>query len=351
MTPRRRTALVRTLLLAVALAGLSRLVHRRDIAQAAALIRQVGWPLALVTLPTFAAMALDAAGWRTILHGLGAPVRWLRMLELRLSVEALVLLLPGGSVAGEAAKAALLTRRAGVPLPRAVASLALTKAYLVLTDGVYLAVAAVWAARDASGAGKSPASWPALGAAGCAVAMGLLGWLMAAAMRHAAIATRLAAGLQRIPIARFRRWLTDSQRGFAQIDRETRGFFALPRRRRMPAFLAFLCEWLVEGLETLLIVRLLHLPLAIGSALTVDALGSLLRVLVFFLPAGLGVQDAAIILLFGKMGVPNPVAAGTALVLIKRTKELFWISAGSLFLLLRGDLRRGLADDQPSVST
>ncbi|MES1210464.1 MAG: lysylphosphatidylglycerol synthase domain-containing protein, partial [Pseudomonadota bacterium] len=165
-----------------------------------------------------------------------------------------------------------------------------------------------------------------------------------------AIATRLAAGLQRIPIARFRRWLSESQRGFAQIDRETRGFFALPRRRRAPAFLAFLCEWLVEGIETLLIVRLLHLPLTVGPALTVDALGSLLRVIVFFLPAGLGVQDAAIILLFGKLGVANAVAAGTALVLIKRTKELFWIAAGTLFLLVRGDLRRSQTEAQPAPS-
>jgi glycosyltransferase 2 family protein len=340
MAPRRRAALVRGLLLIAALVALSRLVRGHDLRQAVALIRHVGWPLALVVLPTLLAMGLDAAGWGGILRALGTPVRWSRMLELRVSVEALVLLLPGGSVAGEAAKMALLNRRAGVPVPRAVASLALTKGYLVATDGAYLAMAAVWAALDAFAAGDSPLSLPAVGAGACAVAMGLLGWFLLASLRHAAIASRIATWLQKIPIRRLRRAIAERERGFAQIDSEARAFFSAPAARRFRPLLAFFAEWLMEGIETLIIVRCLRLPIPIGPVLAMDALGSLLRVVVFFLPAGLGVQDAAIILLLREMGLPNPVAAGTALVLVKRAKELFWIAAGTMFLLIRGDLRR-----------
>ncbi len=340
MTPRRRAALVRGLLLLLALLALSRLIRGHDLRQAVALIRHVGWPLGLVVLPTLFAMGLDAVGWGGILHALGTPVRWARMLELRLSVEALVLLLPGGSVAGEAAKVALLNRRVGVPLPRAVASLALTKGYLVATDGAYLTLAATWAALDAVAAGGSPLSLPAAGAAACAVAMGLLGWFLLASFQHAAIASRIADLLQKIPIRRLQRAIADRERGFAQIDSETRAFFSAPASRRWLPIVAFFCEWLMEGIETLIIVRCLRLPVSTGAVLTLDALGSLLRVIVFFLPAGLGVQDAAIILLLRQMGLPNPVAAGAALVLIKRAKELFWIAAGTVFLLIRGDLRR-----------
>jgi len=340
MAPRRRAALVRLLLLLLALVALSRLIRGHDLRQALALIRHVGWPLGLVVLPTLFAMGLDAAGWGGILAALGTRVRWRRMLELRVSVEALVLLLPGGSVAGEAAKAALLTGRAGVPMPRAVASLALTKGYLVATDGAYLAMAATWAALDAVAAGESPWSLPAMGAAACALAMGLLGWLLLASFRHAAIATRIANLLQKVPIRRLRRAIAERQRGFAEIDSQTRAFFSAPRSRRLGPIIAFFCEWLMEGIETLIIVRCLRLPISTGAVLTLDALGSLLRVIVFFLPAGLGVQDAAIILLLRQMGLPNPVAAGAALILVKRAKELFWIAAGTVFLFIRGDLRR-----------
>ena len=63
------------------------------------------------------------------------------MLELRLSVEAIVLAMPGGSVAGEAAKIALLERRAEVPLAAGAASLALTKLQLIASDALYLSLA------------------------------------------------------------------------------------------------------------------------------------------------------------------------------------------------------------------
>ena len=347
MTARARGALGRLLMLALALLGLSRLIHGRDLGQALSLIRGVGWPLVLVLLPTLIAMALDAAGWRAILAALGTRIRWARMLELRVSVEALVLLLPGGSVAGEAAKTALLHRRAGVALPRAVASLALTKGALVATDAVYLGLAAGWHALDNLAAGGAPAWWPVAGAAACALAMALLGWLLLASLHRAALATRFGAALQRVPIARFRRWIAARERGFAEIDGEVGAFFSAPPGRRRAAFLAFLCEWLIEVAETLFIVRCLGLPLAVGPTLTLDALGSLLRVVVFFLPAGLGAQDAAIILLLRAMGVPNPVTAGTALILVKRGKEAFWIGAGTLFLMARGDLRRAATPGPP----
>jgi uncharacterized protein (TIRG00374 family) len=328
--------LTRLALLALALFGLSRLVHGSDLTQALGLIRQVGWPLALVLLPTLVAMGLDVTGWQLILRALGASVRWRALFELRLSVEALVLLLPGGSVAGEPAKAALLTRRTDVSLPHAVASLALTKAYLVLTDGVYLTIAATWAAADVVLNREHATTLPARAAALSALAMLLTGLGLFALLRQAGLASRLARALQRVPSARLRRWVVRRERSFQEIDASAAAFFSTRRRTKSAVFLMFLLEWLVEGAETLLIVRCLGLPLPLGPILALDALGSLLRVVVFFVPAGLGVQDATLILLLAALGVPNAVAAGTALVLVKRAKEAFWIATGTALLVARG---------------
>ena len=339
--------LARLTLLAAALFGLSRLIHGDDLRLALGLIRRVGWLLSLVLLPTLIAMGLDVTGWRLILGALGAPVRWWPLFEMRLSVEALVLLLPGGSVAGEAAKATLLTRRTRVPLSHAVASLALTKAYLVTTDGVYLAVAAVWAAADAL-AQRPHATWlPARAAALSAVAMTAAGILLLTLLRRASVATRFARALQRIPVERFHRWLAERERSFHEVDATTAAFYSSARRTKSAVFASFLLEWLVEGAETVLIVRCLGLPLPLGPILALDALGSLLRVVVFFVPAGLGVQDAALILLLGALGVPNPVAGGTALVLVKRAKELFWIAAGTSLLLARRSGRGDAGETAP----
>ena len=325
--------LVRPLLVVVALVALSRLVRGHDLDQALSLIRHVGWPLLLVLLPTLVAMSLAVTAWRMILRALGASVRWGPLLRLRLSVEALVLLLPGGSVAGEAAKAAMLTKRTSVSLPTAVASLALTKAYLFATDGVYLALAAVWAAADISLLPGLPTRIPAITAGVSALVMtgGSVAFL--ALLHRASLATRLARALQRIPLARFRRWIAERERSFQEIDATAGAFFGRPLSFKTRVFLCFILEWLVEGAETVLIVRCLGLPLPLGPILALDALGSLLRVVAFFVPAGLGVQDAALILLLRQMGVPNPLAAGAALVLVKRAKELVWIAVGSLLLV------------------
>jgi uncharacterized protein (TIRG00374 family) len=326
-------------LLLVAFAGLSQLVRGDDLARALDLVRRTGWPLLLVLLPTAVAMGLDAAGWRLILITLGARVPWLQMLELRVSVEALVLLMPGGAVAGEAAKAALLRDRTGTPLPRAVASQAVTKGYLLLTDGVYLALAAAWAAGERLAGRGAGSGLPAVGAAVLAAVVGVLGWLLVASLHHADLAARLARALQRLPSARFRAWIAERERGFVEIDASAREFFTAPFRDRLLVFGYFLAEWLTEAVETILIVRFLDIDLSLGSILILDALGSLLRVIVFFLPAGLGAQDAAIILLLRAMGVPDPAAAGAALVLVKRGKELIWIAAGSALALFRGAAR------------
>ena len=227
-----------------------------------------------------------------------------------------------------------------------MASLALTKGYLVLTDGIYLALAALWAAGDVLG-GRPHSTWlPARAAGISAAAMLIVGTGLLVLLRRASVATRLARALQRLPIARFRRWIAARERSFHDIDATATAYFASPARTRAAVFGAFLVEWLVEGLETLVIIRCLRLPLPVGPILALDALGSLLRVLVFFVPAGLGVQDATLILLLATLGVPNPVAAGTALVLVKRAKELFWIAVGTALLLAQGGLRADRASSR-----
>jgi len=56
-------------------------------------------------------------------------------------------------------------------------------------------------------------------------------------------------------------------------------------------------------------------------------------------PAGLGVQDAAYVLCLRALAVPDATTVGTAFVLLKRGKDLFWVVLG--FLLLGLGHRRG----------
>ena len=339
---RARRLLFRVLRVAVPLlviVGIARLFRAEDLTRARSLVLQVGWPLGFVLLPTLVAMSLDAIGWRSILRTLGQArdVSWLRMVELRVSVESIVLALPGGSVAAEAAKVGLLSRRFQVASMAGAASLALTKLMLVTGDAIYMAVATVLVLTADRGPQVRTAAWLT---AGGAVFTTVVAILLSLTLRRASLATRIARWLGKRRSERLRRWVEERQHRFEELDAAARGYFLSPRAARARCFAPFALEWFVEGLETFIILRCLGVPLGLGEALAVDSIGSLLRVIVFFVPAGLGIQDAAQILLLGGLGVPDPLATGAAFVLIKRTKEVFWIVIGMLLLVARRDLWR-----------
>ena len=63
---------------------------------------------------------------------------------------------------------------------------------------------------------------------------------------------------------------------------------------------------------------------------------SLTRSLAFFIPGGLGVMDSGYVSAFGSAGIANVVTAGAAFIVIKRSKELFWIVIGLFFMWLQG---------------
>lgn len=339
---RQRLLLVlRLVVVAALLALLARLIHRLihpgDLARARALVGQMRWTLALVLLPTLIAMAIDALGWRTILRTLGQRVRWRRMLELRLSVEAIVLAMPGGSVAGEAAKVALLERRAEVPLAVGTASLALTKLQLIASDALYLLLAGITVGLSADGWRLNvPAKLAFAGAALTTVVTLVLALLL----HRSQSGTWLARAIARLPSAAIRAWLERRRARFEELDRATRRHFEASRAARIACFVPFFAEWLIEGAETWLILRLVGTSLTLGQTLALDGVGSLLRAIVIFVPAGLGIQDAAQLMLMRKLNVTDPIATGAAFIFIKRTKEVFWIVIGSLFLAVRRDLWR-----------
>jgi glycosyltransferase 2 family protein len=333
---RRGLSLLRFGLAALVLVALFRLARAEDVARAVAMVGRAGWPLGLVLLPTLVAMSLDALGWRAILATLGHGVRWRSMLELRLSVEAIVLALPGGSIAGEAAKVALLERRIGVPLTVGAASLALTKLLLIASDAAYLSLIAIALAFG----GWGPRSLPLLLALGGVAFTGAAALVLALVLRRSRLASRLATTLALLPSARLRRWVQGQGPRFEELDRAARAHFDSRWRTRLACFAPFMLEWLSEGLETLIIVRCLGISLGFGEALALDGLGSLLRAVVIVVPAGLGVQDAIQVLLLNHFGVSDPIATGAAFVFIKRAKEVFWIVMGLLFLAVRRDLWR-----------
>jgi putative membrane protein len=122
------------------------------------------------------------------------------------------------------------------------------------------------------------------------------------------------------------RWLGSSHRLLskldgAQLDRE------IDKLMRRPGLLACAFAWQLAGymlgaLEVYWALAFFGHPVSIASALAVEALTQAVRHAAFFMPAGLGVQEAAIMVLAHMAGVDRE--AGIALALVKRMREVLF---------------------------
>jgi len=95
--------------------------------------------------------------------------------------------------------------------------------------------------------------------------------------------------------------------------------YARPARLAAAAALHLLA-WIASGVATYWAFRWLGAPVKLGPALAIEALLSFARAITFFVPAGLGVQEAVYVGLAGLYGVGPAVGLGVSL--LRRGREL-----------------------------
>jgi glycosyltransferase 2 family protein len=99
---------------------------------------------------------------------------------------------------------------------------------------------------------------------------------------------------------------------------------------------AFSMLWVVETLETFLLLLGCGFPVNIVQAAIIESVVSLARVLVFFLPAGAGVQEAGYATIMHALGVSSNVGDVTGFLVLKRVRDLIWIGGGYAILASLG---------------
>jgi hypothetical protein len=316
-------ALVRFALPLLAAGGLAAALRNGDRGRAVGLLAgHLPW-LPLVLLPFVAGMACDAASMWLMLRSCGWRLPYQQVLRLRMAAEGALFTLPAGSIAAEALKPVLLRRRHGVPLSVGAATVLVNKAFIVLTNAVYLALGL--ACGGALLRSALPGPWAGLLTAitvGGAVTCLALGAVLLATVRSPEVLDRLMGKLPARWQSRLRR------RGPALAD--TSAFFRDPRLVAACCTLAFL-HWLTEAFETWAAARLIGLPLSPSGALAFESLLALLRSIAFFLPGGIGLQDGGHLLLAHLAG-SSATMAGGMLVIVKRGKELFWTAVAALLM-------------------
>ena len=297
----------------IGLGILTALVVHHGLGEVLHLLSQAGW--ALLWLVPFHALPLllDAQGWRVLLAPRDPEGRadlpflfWVATVR-----EAVNRLLPTANVGGEIIGVRLAKWR--VPDGAAVAAsiimevlFTLVNQYIFTALGIVLLVAATQATEQ---------TWTIL--AGLALSLPLP-ILLGALLRYGKIFERMEKVAERI--------LGDSNGlaallGGSSLDAEIRALYAR-HGRLLTALLWQLSGYIVGSFETWLALLLLGHPVSIWTAIAVEASTQAVRHLIFIVPAGVGVQEAGLVL-FGQMvGIDSDVAL--SLSLTKRMREVLF---------------------------
>jgi glycosyltransferase 2 family protein len=315
-------------LLALALAVF--VLRAADLGRVFGLLRSLGGWLPLLLLPNLAVTLVEGVAWWRSFGLLAARPRFASLVGVRLSVEAVMLGLPSGAVISESLQPWLLKRRCGVPFEAAVVAGVGRKFFVVVSHGLVLALATLltWpllarVSPDTIGRGGLP--WLLLGVAAFMIATFGLGLALSGRAR---LAQRTRALLNRVGGRWLGDWLERHSARFQRADEHLVTFFERERGALVFPMLLYAAGWLVRGAETYLFLRLLGAEVPLSTALVVETAIIVVRSVAVPVPAGLGVQDLGYVLCLKALGVPDATNVGTAFVLLKRGKDLFWILLG-----------------------
>lgn len=304
----------------------------------AGLLGRVGGAGVLIVVPQGLALFVEALGWRMAFEGMGRRLPLLGLFRARLATEALAQTLPMGVVFCESMKPVLLARTCGADLPTSLAGMAARKWLLVGSQSLYVGGFAVLAwpllARISRVVvGGEGLQYGLLGAAGLLLLLAVSSYVCLA---HGRVASRLYALLSRLPFAWLKTRLASVESRFTRTDGQLRAFFATAFHSPLP-LLTFLLGWVLEAVDTFLILYLLGVRLSWTTVGALEVSSSFLRNVAFMVPAGLGVQDLSYLAFLRALNVADALNLAAAFLLLKRCKECFWAVCG--YAVLAVDLR------------
>lgn len=276
-----------------------------------ATLAHAGWALLLVVPARLVTLLLDTRAWRQLLDPfdparVAGPLFLLWVGSVR---EAVNRLLPVAGIGGEVVG----VRLARLRIPDGTALAASVIVEVLLTIGVvylFCGLGVVLMARLAAGSSQVRIVATALL---LSLPLPLLAWWL---LRHGTPFRTLETWALRLLGPRN---LAALHLDGARLDTCVQQLFE-ERARLARAAILMLLSYLLGSFETWYALRLLGHPVDLAPALAIEALTQATRHASFLVPAGLGVQEAAV-LLFGHLaGVGGDVALSLALV--KRMREL-----------------------------
>ena len=301
-----------------------------DLAVVSANVTRVGIGFAAILAIYLVAFVLDSVSWQITISSVPLNARWAyRVWKLRMVGEAFNTVMPGAGMGGEPVKAALLKKHHGVGYRKAAASLILAKTINMIALVAFLIVGFV---LMIAGAGL-PATFEAVAAAGLAI-LGVAVLLFFVIQRFGIT------GLTGTWLSRWRfgRRIDDVLHHIHDMDERLIGFYTKARGRFAAALALAFVNWLLGVVEIYVALVFLGHPVSWADAWIIESSAQLVRTGAFFIPAAIGAQEGAFLLVCG--AITGSPSLGFSASVVRRLREIVWIvwgfALGSLMSLKPG---------------
>ncbi|RFM25086.1 MAG: UPF0104 family protein [Candidatus Thermochlorobacter aerophilum] len=311
-----------------------RLVSHADYSKVIALLQQAGALLLLVPIPYIIASFFDTLGWRQTFPLIGRSVFFSKLFSVKLMSEAMLMSLPGGTALAESLKPLLLNRICAISVSEAIATGMMRNCFLSIGHSMYVLVSVIVGYEFLARSSEQIIGFDGLPVVtlGASLTVLLLFGTVAAIFLYGSVAEKLHRALLQIPFSPLRTWLLQQEEKILDIDHQFSKFRRLSLKEASVAILFFVIAWFFETVETFLIMKLLGIHLSFAEVLALESALSLVRSMIVFLPAGIGIQDYGYVRFLDGFGIADSADSGAAFVLVKRTKEVFWIIFGYILL-------------------
>jgi len=309
-------------------------------------VRMAGWGLALtISLEALARIA-NTLGWRVTIEDYPPKLRFIELFAARIGGEAIDYVTPSAQLGGQFVMAVDVREKLRMPVGLAaviVASLAEAVGQIV-----FLSIALVISLRLIPVAANL--YWSIVG--GFALAMALAGGFFFVQMKRPF--SYLWRAATKFNIGRIKINVDEIRESADEADAVLLDLYAHHRGRLAASCLCYAAAWSFGPLEIYILLRLLHQPASLQTALLVEAVGLLIERATFLIPAKLVSQEGGKALIVGMLGYPPGI--GFAVGFLRRIKEMVWVLFGLLSLMIhrmvvqqRGDMMGAAAAGRDSV--
>ena len=311
--------LYRLLFLVLGLSLFAVVLAQSDLGAVADHVRRLGWQGALaIPAVSLLPFVVDTWAWQVLFNPSRPGWSWFADLwKIRAVGTAISKITPVVGVAGEPIKALLLKRLYGLPYREGVASLLVVKTGNLIALVIFLGIGLALSFGDE----RLPKGYRLAAAAGFAVlTLGIVAFFLVQRLR---ISSALGRWLSRGPLGQRVSRALNALHEFD--DRLTLAYTRDGVRFLISTFLTFM-NWVFGVLELYLIFWFMNHPVPVADAIVIAATVELVRAGIFFIPASIGAEEAALAVVV--TAITADTGLGLAVAFVRRYRELLWIAYG-----------------------